>query len=722
MPSIQLGFSASTAVILLLIVVGSAVAFLFYRYTLPPVSRGKRTLLAILRAAALSLLLMLLLEPLLRLVVSFTEPPGLAVLVDNSKSMRIVDRKGNRAEQLASVLKSNELSNVGSDATLLFYTFGTRPAEAPNILSDSLQLNEDATDIAAALRRISRDKDQRNIQAALLLTDGMYNLGSNPIHDAEQLGLPLYTVGIGDSSEQKDIVITKIATNDLVFNESEVPVDVTIKSSGFGGERVEVVLGEGAKELNRTRLVLGEGTREYPVRLTYVPEGEGTRRYTVRVSSLPGELTEDNNRRSFFARVLKSKLRTLIIAGSPSPDLSIVKQTLVEEKNISVRSYTQRAPSGFYEGSLRRSDLDSADCIILIGFPTQGTSPATLDLVRSGLIQDVKPLFFINGKAVDSNKLHSLGPVLPFILASAPSTTEQYVFFQPADAQRLHPILVPGSGSDIETWKRLPPIFKTQTTYRAKPEAVTLGVVMIQNITTNEPLILIRNVNRQKSLAVVGYGIWRWRLMAQGSPETEKLFGNFLANTIRWLTTKEDDKPVKVTTTKQAFTEGEPVEFVGQVYDASANPVDNAQLRITAMYDGREYEAVLRPIGSGRYEGTIDGLSAGDYTFRATAQVDGQPLGEDRGRFSVGELNLEFQDTRMDAPLLRQLAFRTGGESFSPEHLANLQTVLRSKGALTSRELQTSTELELWNWQYTLGLIILLLGVEWFVRKRSGML
>ncbi|MEK7672059.1 MAG: hypothetical protein AAB344_07555, partial [Bacteroidota bacterium] len=392
-----------------------------------------------------------------------------------------------------------------------------------------------------------------------------------------QLGIPLYAVGIGDSTEQKDLLVTKVLTNELVYNQAEVPVDVTIKSSGFKGEKVEVVLSEGSKELSRQQLVLQEGTREYSARLSYVPEGEGVKKYSMRVSTLPGELTTANNLKTFLARVLKSKLRVLMIAGSPSPDVSVIKQTLSEDKNLEVRSLTQKTPSSFYDGQLTSQLIDSSDCIVLIAFPSSSTSDATVDVLKSSITKNTIPILFVNGKNVDERKLSMLGSLLPFTTSNF-SANEQLAFIEPT--QKNHPILATNTEEGAESWKRLPPIYKTQTAYKAKSEATVLASTKINNIVLNEPLVAIRNVNKQKSLAILGYGIWRWRLMAQGNLQTEKLLSTFLSNSIRWLTTRDDSRPVKVTPSKPAFTQGEPIEFVGQVYDASANPVENAQVKL----------------------------------------------------------------------------------------------------------------------------------------------
>ena len=721
MPNISLTFTTTAVVVALLVLIAVAVSALFYRHTVPPIPRRRKIFLIVLRSLALSLLLIFLFEPLVRLISSSTQNPALAVLIDNSKSLKITDKTGNRLSALRSVLAGGTLKAVGAAGEQQFYTFGATTKRVESQSLDSLASDEDATDMTSALRAIADEKTRSNINAALLISDGSYNLGQNPLYEAEQLGIPVYTVGIGDSTEQKDVLVTKIITNDLVYNQTEVPVDVTIKSSGYKGEKVEVTLSDGVKELTRTQLLLEEGTRDYAVRLSYTPEGDGVKKYFVRVSQLPGELTSANNQRSFLARILKSKLRVVLIAGAPSPDLSIIKQTLKEDKNIEVLSFAQKSGFGFYEGQLTAAVLDSSDCLVFIGFPVSSTTDAVMDMLRSAVQRKSIPVMFIGGKFFDERKLSSLSSLLPY-LSMNPSQSEQLVFIEIAPSQKNHPILATATDEAVAGWDRLPPIFRTQTTYRAKAEATVLANTKINTIVLNDPLIAIRNVNKQKSMAITGYGIWRWRLMAQGTPQTEKLLATFLSNSIRWLTTRDDNRPVKVTPTKDAYTQGEPVEFVGQVYDANAKPVENAQLKVTARREGKEYTTTLRPIGNGRYEGVLEGLNEGDYSFSAAANTEGQPLGDDAGRFSVGELALEFQDTRMNAQLLRQLAGRTGGKFYTPQTFANLVDELRNTPTFVPKEIHSAQEYELWHWKYMLALVVLLFAMEWFVRKRAGML
>ncbi len=721
MPSIHIDFAVAIGIVIVIVLLATAAAIFFYRHTLPPVSRARRIILTVLRSLVLSLLALLLCEPLIRLTSTSTHPPVIALLVDDSKSMTIVDHRGNRDSTLHALLSQPVFSRLAGRADVRAYAFGSKLRRIAFPGNDTLSLNDDATDISGALEALHAESQRARIDAAILLTDGSYTLGENPLHDAEQLGIPLYTVGIGDSSMQKDLLISAVAANTLVYSGTRAPVDVTVKSSGFGGERVEVVLSDGSKDLDHSALTLEQGNREYAVELSYIPEGEGTHRYTVRVSSLPGELTTANNRRSFLARIMKSKLRVLIVASSPSTDLTVLRQTIAEEKNFSVTSYTANGNGGFYEGALTPARIDSADCIALLGIPSASVPPATIQMLAQRITAGNKPILIIGGRSADYRLLSPLAELYPFTVQQS-SPTEQLIYVQPAEGQRDNPVLNLGPSQGIEGWKHLPPIFKTNTIFRAKPGATVLGFCRLQQVVLQEPLIVSRKETRLKSLAVLGYGVWRWRLMAQDDPSTAQLYSSFIVNGIKWLTTVEDTRPVKITTTKESFSQGEPVQFVGQVYDASARPVDNAQVRVTARSGGTVLEADLRPIGNGRYEGSLEGASQGDYAFTGTATLNGAALGEDKGRFSVGDLNLEFQDTRMNAELLRQLADRSGGRYLEPNQINSLDEALTSQASFAPNVLHQQQEIEVWNWRTVLIILIVLLAVEWFLRKRSGML
>ncbi|MBI1803393.1 MAG: VWA domain-containing protein [Ignavibacteriae bacterium] len=719
--ALSISFGGNLVFAILLCIAFTMLAILFYRYTLPPIPRKRRIVLLFLRALALVLLLLILFEPLLRLINRNEQKPVVAVLLDVSQSMGMVDGAGNRADAIRRILVQKPLEKLPAAAATEYFLFSSQLSPPLSKPPDSIAFTGEVTNLSDALDGIKSRMTTDNIQAAVLISDGNYTAGKNPLYSAEALGVPLFTVGVGDTIEQKDVLIEKVTTNAVAYAETRVPVDVTVKSSGYAGENVEVRLLEGTTVLDHNVITLQSGTHEYSVRLAVEPKEEGTKRYAVDVSRLPGELTEKNNVRSFFMKVLKSKVRVVMFTGAPSPDVAAVQQALAEEEQFSVRSFVQRAPGELYGNAVTRSILDSADCFVFVGFPSAATSSSSFRQIAEVIAQQKKPLLYIDGKLVDFTKLQQIESILPFGWSAA-SQAEVEVFPSVGERQKNHPLVTFDGTFSAESWQKLPPIFKTQTSFRAKPESDVLAFVKIQNIVLTEPLVLTRSIARQKSFAVTGHGVWHWRLMAQGNNQTEQFFSLLMTNAVRWLTTNEDEKRVRIIPVKETFTTAEAVEFTGQVYDEQFRPTDNAEVIVTLEHGKEKIEMALTAVGNGRYEGSLSGVAEGDYTYSGKAGVNGTSLGEDKGRISVGQVNVEFLQTKMDKQLLEQIAYRTGGRYFNLNEAKDLANDIVATAKLIPKELVQASEIELWNWQYFAAFLIVIFALEWFLRKRSGML
>jgi hypothetical protein len=223
-------------------------------------------------------------------------------------------------------------------------------------------------------------------------------------------------------------------------------------------------------------------------------------------------------------------------------------------------------------------------------------------------------------------------------------------------------------------------------------------------------------------MAVLAHGIWRWRLMAQGRPETATLLADFLTASVEWLTTREDTRPFRVSPARPVFAQGEPVEFAAELYDANNRPVQNAVVDVTVRAGDTRVGVAMQAIGNGRYEGTADGLPEGDYTFEAHAS-DGQAgLGTDTGRFVVGGMNIEFQDTRMNRAVLEEMATASGGAFFTVGNFDSALAAVRALPTFVPRTVQDDRRFDLWTLPALLGALIALLSIEWYLRKRNGML
>ncbi|MDX9759761.1 MAG: VWA domain-containing protein [Bacteroidota bacterium] len=713
-----LSFAHSVVLLVALVAVAVLFSIWVYRRTVPEISRGRRSTLIALRAGALAVLLFLLFEPVLNLQRSEELAPRVAVLLDNSKSMTVEDAGVARATRMKEFVSRATFRDIEGGGEKTAWLFGGKAFPMQEVTADSLTFTSVETDISRALQQVADAEREQNLRAVVLVTDGVFTAGKNPLYAAQALGMPVHVVAVGDSTEKKDILVGRVLANSIAYLESTLPVDVTVRSAGFDGGRTRVTLLDGGRVIGSELLDLRPGVNEYPLAFSYEPKEEGVRKLTVRVDPVAGELTTKNNSRAVFVKVLKSRMKVTILTAAPSPDVSLLQRELAKDRNITTVLHAQRGSGAWYDAApTTRSFLD-ADVVVLAGFPGTRNDLGVLRQLAEAVEKKSVPLMILPSRTTDFATLKAgLDQALPFELVQwRPNETE--VFFERSETARLNPIVATGIAA--ESWSALPPLFKTESSFRTRAGADILGTMKLNGISFNEPLLLTRRLGSRKVLAWTAYGLWRWELAYD--VQNGEVPGRLLSNAVRWLTTREEDKMVRITPAKEFFDSGEDVEFFAQVYNASYEAVENAAVTVAVTRGGETRELVLSPLGAGRYAGTLDVTEEGDYTFTGKAELDGQSLGTDRGRFAVGELTIEFQDTRMNNILLRQIAAATGGRYFPIDDADGLPAAVAGASSFTPTDRIIKSDIQLWNLVWLLALAVLLFAIEWYLRKQAGML
>lgn len=721
MPEIALSLSYGILIVFFAALAAVFLSVYAYHVTIPPISRALKVLLISLRASGLFIIFLLLAEPLLSIINRTSEPPIVSVLIDHSKSMTIEDNGESRSESVHRFLTSKTIQQLSTIGDVQVRGFDSRLHRLELFDAESLRFAGEKTDIANTLRELKQDLALQNVQSIVIVSDGVITEGANPLIEAEELGVPIFTIGIGDTLEKRDVLVRKVLTNDLTYVGNNVPVLVNVKSSGFDKEKVEVMLESRGKILDRKFVSLQGGSQEYRIPLTFVPDSIGNQKLTVSVSELPGETITKNNRYPFFIKVLKSKMKVLLIAGSPSADAAFIRRAMESDKNIDVRTFVERPGGGFYEGALTQAVLDEAECMILAGFPTVATEMHLLSaLQKAG--GDGKGLFVVLSRTVDLQKMKQLESILPFTILS--TSTEEYQAFVSIPDHMRNNIIVSRHSEPalVELWSKLPPLFKQQAMLRAKPESDVIAFARLQTALTDEPVLVSRKIQNRKSAALLGYGIWRWKMYADGIPGASTVLEDFLSNTIRWLTTREDDRRIRVSPLHNMFADGAPIEFDAHVYDESLNPIEQAAIKVLIEKGNQQFDLMLAHMLQGQYEGRMEGIPEGDYRYHAAVSVNGKTVGEDRGTFSVGGLNIEFHETRMNKELLQQIAFRSRGKYYDAKDYDRLHEDIKELSNFKHRVAVRESEISLWNSTWVYVLIVFLFSTEWFLRKRSGML
>jgi hypothetical protein len=720
----MLSFGLNPWLLLLSLVGAALLTYWAYRQTTPHLGSGRRAALMALRFAALSVVLFLLFEPVLRLLQRATHAPVLAVLVDTSQSLGLRNEEGGPAFDLAETVRQAlhqiPVGEVPGEVRLFTFDGETHLHPGTEGWIDSLAFDGARTNLAQALDYVRDALRNDPLRGVLLVSDVNHNTGRNPIYTAERYPVPIHTVVVGDTTQRRDVQLRRVTTNELGYVGTEVPVQVGLRAEAYPNERVSVSLVQNGQVLSSQPVQLGSTPEEVPVDLRFTPAQAGLQRLTVSVSRLPGEATWRNNAETIAIRILENRRQVLLLAPAPTPDLAALRQLFEADPDLSITTLTQKQQGQYYEGP-PPTDLGRFDLIVLVGYPGTAADVALLDRVVQAA-QNGTPLVFLLDRLTDQRLLaQRLGTVLPATpQVIRPGFVEATLV--PSAQGTLHPVMGTQDGSDPGLWRQLPPLLTSESRWQVSPDARVLGVTQVQGVPLNDPVLVVRERGRLRTAALLGSGTWRWKNLPADLEAAAPLWPTLFENLNRWVTTPQDNRPVRVQPIQDVFAGGEDVQFTGQVYDESLQPVSTAEVDVTVTTpDARELPYRMQSVGNGRYLLNSGPLPEGTYRFTAQARRVDTNLGTDAGTFAVGGVTLEYRETRANAALMRQIAQRSGGLFLSPGETAGIPARLAASDTFRPTVIEETQEVELWHRFGFLAAVLLLLTVEWFLRKRNGL-
>ncbi|MEQ9104357.1 MAG: VWA domain-containing protein [Rhodothermales bacterium] len=710
-----MSFSSSPWLLLACVLLAGAFGWWTYRTTTPALSVARRTSLGSLRFLALALVLFLLFEPLFTSESSVVEEPVLGLLVDRSQSMTFADSLDGHLSA-SDALRALDADTQGRQRRV--FVFDEQIAATDSL--DAVSFEGRASNLADALQEMEDALDGEPLGAIVLLSDGIHNAGANPARVAERYRVPIIAVAHGDSTIRRDLRIVQLVTNELAYAGTEVPVRVRLRNDGFSEQTVEISLSTGGASVDRTSVRIPEGSGEVVVDLRFRADTPGLARLQVDITRLDGEATWRNNTESMAVQVLDQRKQVLLVASAPSPDVSAWTQVLDADPDVDLVVRVQSGPGRYFGGALPDT-VNAFDLLILVGFPGTATDPVDsrtlVDAVQDGL-----PVLFALDHATDFRMLQrDWANILPAVPETIRSTWQQ-VAFAPTPLALSHAIFETGSTRDAGIWQRLPPLRTSATTWATRPGADLLASSRIRSVVLEDPLFVTGRTGRARAAVLLAHGFWRWKNVPEDLADEASAWSEVRSNLLQWLYTADDQRLVRVEPSRMVFSEDEPVQLRGEVYDETLAPLDDARVTVRLRApDGTELPVGMRPLGNGRYEGDFGVLPAGSYTYSAEAEFNGALMGSDEGEFVVGDRSIEFRQTRADHTLMRQVAARSGGQFLTSDQTASIGSVLSELASWQLSERVQTAQIRLWQRIPFLILVVLLLTVEWFFRKRFGL-
>ncbi|PJA98299.1 MAG: hypothetical protein CO128_08050 [Ignavibacteriales bacterium CG_4_9_14_3_um_filter_30_11] len=707
--NIEIHFSGNIFLFVLGFLTAALFTFYIYRYTIPNISKSYKIFLITIRSITLLLLLILIFEPILTYTNKLFITPSNLIFVDNSKSISVNKDK----DEINSLI-----NNFDKKSDYKLFTFGSKAEAIDKDSLSKINYKEATTNFNDILKYISNNYSE--ISSLTIISDGNITDGASPLYETEKYNFPIYTIGIGDTTIVKDVFISKTNFNKYIYANTPTIISVVVNNIMLSGETVYVSFYEDDKLIERKNISLSKDGLNN-LSFDYLPKFFGEKKLRIKIDSAEGEDNFLNNVNTFFINVLKSKIRILLIAGSPSNDLSILKTSLNGNKDYLVKSLTYISDNTFLEKGNINNLLDSSDIFFLIGFPSSSTNTDFIAKIKNKINIDNKPLLFILSNNVDYGKLELISDELPFNLNN-PNNNIDEVMTSIVKEELTNPILQISDTEILKHWNNLSPVFQSITEFVAKPGTKVLSQIVINNITINKPLIISSNIAGKRSISILASSIWRWKLI--GDKSENNLFDKIIFNCVKWLNTNDNVKKVIIKPIKKLFALNEDVEFTAQIYDESLNPISNADVNaiVKDIKTNTTTNIIFTSKGNGLYEGIMQTNVSGDYSFISSALLNGKKLGDDSGKFNIGEVDLELTNTKLNSELLKSISKNTNGMYFTISDKEKYIQLIREKNKNNKTEKIIKSEISLWSDSWFLIIIVLLFSIEWFIRKRLNMM
>lgn len=679
------------------LLLGAVFAFLLYRRDQSFEERFLflkkiKYLLLTLRGLSVFLIALLLLVPLFEHLKSETKKPIVCLLMDNSRSMRFNNDTTllkNNWEALKTALEK--------DFEVKSYLFGNQ-----TIGGNFGAFEQSSTNMAAAITESEERNAGASLAGTVICSDGIYNTGNNPLFIDRINQTPIYTIAVGDTTLRPDLFWKEINVNKTCFLNDQLSFKAEWKALQLAGKSSTYFLyekvGNSWQKLLTGTLSINGRTSGAGIQGILTPKDKGLHQYKLCLDTIPLEINKSNNQKSFFVEVIEKKRHISIIADAPHPDLAALKNAISEQIGTEVEI--------IFAANYDAQKVGSNDLVILHGLPSR-RNPAT------SLLQQIQknsiPCFYIvssTSNLVALNNAQSILNIRPGGSSANEVQAKYNTNFNHFNVEE----------STINSLNNYPPLLVPFADFKINGDVQVIAQQKIGNTVSSYPLLVLGN----KEGILCGEGVWRWA-MQDNRPENSygKGFSNLINKITVYLQNRATKQAFEVNPIKKVFASDESVSFEALLRNENGEYINAADVNLTILdANGKSFNYIMNK-ETDNYSLSAGILPSGVYTYKGKCQRNGKDYLSE-GVFRVDNTEIELQDLVANHTMLRTLANKNQGITTSINEYKKIIEHIKQQASSKPRiinERKTEPFIQL---VWVLLLIVLLLGIEWVLRKFYG--
>ena len=664
------------------------------------------------------------------------------ILLDRSLSMATEDVNGQsrwaEALKLANAAKSasknpDKISIASFDADL-----SDGPPESPDGEHSSLPNSAESF--------IVRTQGQaERLSGVLVLSDGRQTTPDSPRQRqanrrialrARAQESPIFAIQLGGDVAPKDLSVEATRRQFIAFAGQQCTLTAQISAKGLGQIRHEVIL-ETADGVEAARQAI-ELSPEQPttdVRFTIDAPAPGTHLFRFRIPTWEGERIAANNETDCTLSVLDGKMRIFMAEGAPYWDSKFLAQMIRQQNNMLVSSVYRLSSDRYFRvetGDERPSDAtentfpqgrDEVNDYDLIVFGKG--AEYFLNSERIGLVEEFVrerggTVLFTRGKpyAGEFEELAFLEPVRWGEKVSTPFR------IQPTQAgvqAGLFGGLLPGPADPI--WGRLPALQEAHTALSLKPFTQVLleGQHEIAGRNQKLPILVSRRYGKGLVVMLNADGMWKWDFFPS-EDGLEQQYETFWSQLIQWAVTYSEFLPGQdwsLRLNESIVYPDSPVRAI-LTNREGANAESDPLIEVTREGEIIETLTAIRPdTASSSWEASLGLDEPGSYRLQTIDPKDPEAPGPSVA-LTVLSPPSERDELSADGDFLAEFTEASGGRVIKAAELSEIVALLDGKGA--SVDLDRAEWDPAWDVWWAPLLLLAFPAVEWFTRRRSGLL
>lgn len=661
-----------------------ALGISFFQYYF---NAGKRTKkwgwFAFLRFVSLFCLFLLLINPKFEQKTYILEKPSLVLAVDNSTSIANLG-KSMEVRNFVSGLKNNSKLTERYDIDV--FSFGERFTQ-----TDSLSFSENQTQIGEALRSLSRIYKGKTAPV-VLITDGNQTYGQNYVYTAKRYDQPIFPVVVGDTAQYVDLKIEQINVNRYVFLNNEFPIEIFVNYSGTENVSSDFILKQGKSIVFRKQLEFSAKNTSEIITAKLPAKSVGVHTFSAVIKALEHEKNKVNNQKNFAIEVIDQKTNVLMIAGILHPDIGALKKAIESnpQRTVTIKKSSDEIDFGKYQ-------------LVILYQPNRSFKQAYSRIEALNL-----NTFTITGTATDYRFLNS---VQSDFKKNTNYQTESYlpVFNKNYSIFQLENI----------GFVDFPPLKDKFGSLDFKSVPHPILFQNINGFSTETPLLAtMENDAGQRKAYLFGEGIWKWRAQNYVERGSFNEFDTFLSKLVQYLASTKKRSRLELIH-DSFYKQGEQVIIEASYFDENYVFDPRAKLTLNAKNSTSD-KTIKRPflLKNNSYKVNLSDLSPGNYSF--TVRVENQNLSKS-GEFTLVEFDVENQFVNANFEKLQQIASNKSHQVYFLKNPENLINDLMNNNAFKPIQKSSKKMTTLIDWYYLLGIIVLALSTEWFMRKYRGL-